>query len=141
MVQAKNHCVQTEVSSFHKQTRPWLCHARQLLCTHASATMGSQGRPSKTPHQARPSSLSAKTPAAAGKPPAGRDPAAGCASKTPHTVPVSAARDAASKGQLTNKLEKSSSTPLVEVVTGDSTLHCHMTSPPGHVQLLCDDAY
>ena len=86
-----------------------------------------------------PSSLSTKTPATAGKPPAGRGPAAGAASKTPHTFP--AARDAASKGQLTNKLEKSSSTPLVEVVTGDSTLHCHMTSPLGHVQLLCDDAY
>ena len=82
--------------------------------------MGTQGRPSKTPHRAGPRSLPAKTPATAGKPPAGRQSAAGAASKTPHTV--SAAKDVGSKGQLTNKLEKSSSTPLVEVVTGNLTL-------------------
>lgn len=81
--------------------------------------MGAQGRAGERPHQALPSRLSAKTPGTAGKPPAGRSLAA-AVSKTPH--PVSAAKDAASKGQLTNKLEKSSSTPLVVVVTGDSPL-------------------
>lgn len=130
MVQGKNHHVAIRVlhctsrhskycpANLHPPTRAVLDYACHLLCMHASASMGAQARPSKTPHQVLPSSLSSKTPATAGKPPPGRGhvPAA-AVSKTPY--PVSAIRDAASRGQLTNKLEKSSSTPLVEVVTGN----------------------
>lgn len=89
----------------------------------ANDSVCAQGRSSKTPRQALPTSLSTKTPGTNGKPPAGRGPAAAAAAavcKPSH--PVSAAKDAACKGQLTNKLEKSSSTPLVEVVTGDSRI-------------------
>lgn len=135
MVQAQNHHVSTHkysrthstnrhrhskycAATLHPPTPAVGDYACHLLCMHASASMGAQGRPSKTPHQVLPSSLSSKTPATAGKPPSGKGFAAAAAvSKTPH--PKSATRDAASKGQLTSKLEKSSSTPLVEVVTGN----------------------
>lgn len=104
-------------ATLHPRTLVVVDYACHVLCMHASASMGAQGRPSKTPHQVLPRSLSSKTPATAGKPPSGKGFAAAAVSKTPH--PKSATRDAVSKGQLTNKLEKSSSTPLVEVVTGD----------------------
>ena len=78
-----------------------------------------QAKPAKSPRQ----SLSAKTPSSApaaaartaSKPPAGKTPAT--ANKA--APPTYAARSTPANGQLTQKLEKSSSTPLVEVVAGD----------------------
>ncbi|DBA75103.1 TPA: hypothetical protein ACH3X1_010428 [Trebouxia sp. C0004] len=61
-----------------------------------------------------PAKLPSRTPGTGGKPPTGKT--SNAQSQAPRTS--SAARDLASKGQLTSKLERSSSTPLVEVVAG-----------------------
>ena len=62
------------------------------------------------------SKTAAEASAFGGKPPAGNTPAA--SSKKPQALVT--ARDSAHKAQLTDKLEKSSSTPLVEVVAGSA---------------------
>lgn len=83
------------------------CHVQQRAAVQSKPVKASRGSalPSKTP---------SRTPGTGGKPPAGKTPLA--TKDTSH--PSSAARNPASKGQLTSKLEKSSSTPLIEVVTG-----------------------
>lgn len=83
------------------------CPVQQHTAVQSKPAKASKGSalPSKTP---------SRTPGTGGKPPAGKTPFA----TKDISHPPSAARNPASKGQLTSKLEKSSSTPLVEVVTG-----------------------
>ncbi|KAL0028206.1 hypothetical protein WJX79_001719 [Trebouxia sp. C0005] len=78
----------------------------------AKPTPGQASKAAQSP--SLPAKLPSRTPGTGGRPPTGKT--SSLPAKPPN--PSSAARDPAAKGQLTSKLERSSSTPLVEVVAG-----------------------
>ena len=111
LVEALTHLEQLRIISEISSGVSVLLYTRCPVQQHAAV----QSKPAKaSTGSALPSKTPSRTPGTGGKPPAGKTPFA--TKDTSH--PSSAARNPASKGQLTSKLEKSSSTPLVEVVTG-----------------------